>query len=61
MFKQEGKKFFPFDSVKKSSGVTAETFQKLEGKERRAFRKGCVHSSMGFSESSKLAVLTGRR
>lgn len=36
-----------------------ETFQKLEGNERWAFRKGCAHSPMGFSESSKLAVLTG--
>lgn len=59
MFKQEGKKFFPFDSVKRSSGVAVETFQKLEGNERWAFRKGCVHSPMGFNESSKLAVLTG--
>lgn len=36
-----------------------ETFQKLEGNERWAFRKGCAHSPMGFSENSKLAVLTG--
>lgn len=42
MVKQEGKKLFAFDSVKRSSGVIVETFQELEGNERWAFRKGCT-------------------